>query len=450
MRGTKITIVLQNSNHKFMNQNHFLLPVLLFLMCSCKAQQQNQNSNPTQSNDGLPAPYATKSVMNFSNVVGWKSDETPTAPKGFSVTKYAEGFENPRWMYVAANGDVLVAESNSNHSILEKIGAVFIGANKSNNLHHSANRITLLRDTTNDGIPDVRQTFLNNLNQPFGMLILGDWFYVANTDGLWRYPYKTGQTKIKDQGIKVIDLPAGKHNRHWTRNIIANKAGTKIYIAIGSGSNVAEHGIEEELLKADIIEINPDGTDLKIYASGLRNPVGMDWASDDKTLWTVVNERDELGDNLVPDYFTHVEEGGFYGWPYFYYGQNKDPRVSETPPLVKNSIVPDVNLGSHTASLGLVFYNGNSFPKKYINGAFIAQHGSWNRSVLSGYKVIFVPFADGKPSGKPEDFLNGFVDNLSKEKVHGRPVGVTVLQDGSLLVTDDVTNILWRVTYTGN
>ncbi len=429
-----------------MHYKYLLILILMTFFSSCKVKK-DVRVNHTTSNDGLPAPYATKSVKNFSNVIGWKDNETPKAPKGFTVKKYAEGFENPRWMYVTPNGDVLVAESNSNHPLIERIGAVFIGANKSNNLHHSADRITVLRDTTNDGVPDMHDIFLKKLNQPFGMLVLGDWFYIANTDGLWRYPYKAGQTSITEKGKKIVDLPAGKHNRHWTRNIIANKDGSKIYIGVGSGSNVAEYGIQSEHLKADILEVNPDGSDLKVYASGLRNPVGMDWGSDGKTLWTVVNERDELGDNLVPDYLTHVEEGGFYGWPYFYFGKHADPRVTEKPAIIKTALIPDVPLGSHTASLGLVFYKGSAFPKNYQHGAFIVQHGSWNRSTLSGYKVVFVPFSNGRPNGKPEDFLTGFIDDLSKEKVHGRPVGAIVLPDGSMLITDDVTNIIWRVSY---
>ncbi len=427
----------------------FLLSVVVVasLLSSCKTKKEVINKSQVK-NDTLPAPYATKSSRNFSNVIGWVGGQTPKAPEGFVVAKYAEGLENPRWMYVTSNGDLLVAESNSNHPLIERIGAFFVGAHKSNNLHHSADRITLLRDTTNDGIPDMKETFLEKLNQPFGMLVLDNWFYVANTDGLWRYPYKAGQTKINEKGKKLVSLPAGKHNRHWTRNIIANKDGSKIYIAVGSGSNVAEHGIDAELRKADILEINPDGSGLKVYASGLRNPVGMDWAPGTDQLWTVVNERDELGDNLVPDYFTHVQQGGFYGWPYVYLGQHVDPRVNPTAAIAKTTLVPDVLLGAHTASLGLMFYRGNTFPKKYDEGAFIVQHGSWNRSVLSGYKVIFIPFINGKPSGKSEDFLTGFIDDITHEKVHGRPVGVCMLMDGSLVITDDVTGILWRVSPT--
>lgn len=398
-----------------------------------------------QTADTLPPPFATKSVSNFCDVIGWKNAR-PEAPPGFTVELYADGFENPRWMYVTPNGDILVAESNSNHNFAEQVGATIMGAAKSNNLNHSADRITLLRDTNNDGKPDLKETFLKDLNQPFGMLIIGKWLYVGNTDAVVKYPYEPGQTKINEQPVKITDLPAGEHNRHWTRNLISNADNSKIYIAVGSGSNIAEYGIDNELLRANILEMNPDGSDLKVYASGLRNPVGMGWAPGTKTLWTVVNERDELGDNLVPDYLTSVKPGGFYGWPYSYYGQHEDPRVKETKPdLVKKSIVPDVSLGPHTASLGLAFYTKKTFPQKYHNGAFIAQHGSWNRSVLSGYKVIFVPFNNGKP-GKPEDFLTGFVVHPEKNQVHGRPVCVIVLPDGSLLVTDDVTNSIWRVS----
>jgi glucose/arabinose dehydrogenase len=424
----------------------------LFIIClltTCCGFSKNKIDTPvSQQTDSLPQPNATKSVMNFSNVIGWKDGLTPTAPEGFTVTRYTDGFENPRWMYVTPNGDVLVAESNSNHTLLEKIGGRIVGASKSNNLSHSADRITLIRDTNKDGIPDLRTTLLTQLNQPFGMLVMDNWLYVANLDAIVRFHYQAGQTLITEKGEKILDLPKGKHPRHWTRNIIANANNTKIYISVGSETNVAEKGIEIEKRRANILEINPDGTGERIYASGLRNPVGMGWAPGTQTLWTAVNERDQLGDDLVPDYLTSVKEGGFYGWPYAYFGQHEDPRVKEKrPDLVAKSIVPDVQLGSHTASLGLAFYTQKSFPKKYQNGAFIAQHGSWNRSVLSGYKVVFVPFENGKPSGKPEDFLTGFIVDIHK-KVHGRPVGVIEMPDGALLVTDDVSNVIWRVSAT--
>jgi glucose/arabinose dehydrogenase len=318
--------------------------------------------------DSLSSSHATKSVRNYCKVIGWKG-VTPKAPEGFVVEKFADGFENPRWMYITPNGDILVAESNSNHSLIEKVGGTILGASRSNNLRHSADRITLLRDSDKDGFPEQKETFLTGLNQPFGMLVIGKWLYVGNTNGLVRYPYSAGQTKITEQPEKIVDLPAGKHNRHWARNIITNSDSSKIYIAVGSGSNIAEKGIANELLRANILEINIDGSDLKIYASGLRNPAGMGWAPGTRTLWTVVNERDGLGDELVPDYFTSVRQGGFYGWPYTYFGQNEDLRVKETKPvLVNKTILPDVNLGSHTASLGLAFYTANSFPEKYQGG----------------------------------------------------------------------------------
>lgn len=419
---------------------------VLFLFSITGYSQVNNISQP----DGLPSPNATKSARNFSHVIGWKG-EMPKAPKGFVVEKFADGFENPRWMYITPNGDILVAESNSNHTFLEKVGGTIIGASRSNNLKHSEDRITVLRDINNDGIPELRETLLTGLNQPFGMAVIGNWLYIGNTNALVRYPYISGQIKITDKPEKIVDLPAGKHNRHWARNIITNEDQSKIYIAVGSGTNVAEKGIANELLRADILEINPDGSDLRIYASGLRNPVGMGWEPGTKMLWTVVNERDQLGDELVPDYFTSVKPGGFYGWPYSYFGHNMDSRVKEMiPEIVKKSIVPDVNLGSHTASLGLAFYTAKSFPKKYRGGVFLAQHGSWNRSVLAGYKVIFIPFANGKPSDKQEDFLTGFIANLEKNKVHGRPVGIVVAPDGSILVTDDVTNTIWKVSAVTN
>jgi glucose/arabinose dehydrogenase len=339
-----------------------------------------------------------------------------------------------------------VAEANTERKGIKKeVVNVVTGRNKSERSGASANRITLFRDTNNDGKPDMREVFLTGLNQPFGMLVIGDKFYVADTDALLMYPYKEGQTKMTATGKKILSLPAGGYNNHWTRNLLASPDNKKIYVSVGSGSNVGENGIENEIRRANILEINPDGTGERIYASGLRNPVGMGWQPTTNKLYTAVNERDELGDELVPDYLTSVKEGAFYGWPYSYYGQNADPRrKDERPDLVKKAIVPDVPLGPHTASLGLAFYNKSAFPDKYKNGAFIGQHGSWNRSTLSGYKVVFVPFKDGKP-GTPEDFLTGFIVGNNKD-VYGRPVGVTVLPDGAMLVTDDASNRIWRVS----
>lgn len=409
---------------------------------------QNIPDSIFYNKEHLPKPYASSSERNFSNVIGWPQNKTPVAPAGFTVTKFADGFSNPRWIYVAGNGDVFVAESNTVLSGIKKFGASIWPKIKTQHYGESANRITIFRGAGKNGIPENRSVFVQNLNQPLGMLALENNFYIANTDGVNKYDYSAGQTSLKGTGKKIISLPAGGYNNHWTRNIISNKEGTKLYISVGSGSNAGEHGMENEVRRANILELNPDGSDERIYASGLRNPVGMDWAPGTKTLWTAVNERDELGDELVPDYLTSVKEGGFYGWPYSYYGQNKDPRIKDhqRPEMVKKAIVPDVSLGAHTASLGLAFYDKTTFPVKYQNGAFVSQHGSWNRSVLSGYKVVFIPFKDGKPSGKPEDFLTGFIADLSMDQVYGRPVGLAVLQDGSLLVADDASNTIWRVS----
>lgn len=430
----------------------FTIAINALFLLACNNSTQTVNAadtatTPSQS-DTLPQPFATKSVRNYSKVIGWPAGKTPVAPAGFTVKAFATGLVNPRNIYVADNGDVFIAQANTEVKGIKKIGANIIGASKSQRLGTSPNSIVLLRDENKDGTPERQTIFLSGLNQPFGMLIINNHFYVANTDGLWRYPYKTGDTVITAKGEKILSLPAGGYNNHWTRNLLANKSKTKIYITVGSGSNVAEHGIANEIRRANIIEINPDGTGERIYASGLRNPVGMDWEPGSNTLWTTVNERDELGDELVPDYATGVKENGFYGWPYSYFGQHKDPRMEkeQRPDLVAKAIVPDVPLGSHTASLGLVFYSKNNFPAKYRNGMFIGQHGSWNRSVLSGYKVVFVPFANGKPSGPPEDFLTGFIADLDKKEVYGRPVNLAVLQNGTLLLADDAANTIWAIT----
>lgn len=424
------------------------------LLASCGSEKKptgNQTGSDTASTGlqtvDLPKPFATESVEKFSKVIGWPEGKAPVAPAGFTVTRYAADLVNPRWIYVAPNGDVLVAETNKKEKTAKKLEDAVSGKAKSEN-SETPNRITLFRDTNKDGKPEVKETFLNDLNMPLGMLILGNSFYVANTDGLWQYPYKEGQTSITAKGKRILELPAGGYNNHWTRNIIANADGSKIYVSVGSGSNVGENGMENEVRRANILEINPDGSGEKIYAAGLRNPVGMDWAPGSNVLWTAVNERDGLGDDLVPDYMTSVKEGGFYGWPYAYFGQNEDPRMDSAnkDDLVKKTIVPDVALGPHTASLGLAFYDQQAFPDKYRNGAFVGQHGSWNRSEFSGYKVVFVSFGNGKPSGKPEDFLTGFIADAEKSEVYGRPVGVAVMPDGSMLIADDAGNTIWRVS----
>ena len=377
--------------------------------------------------NSLPEPYNTSDVNNPPEVVGWSKGQTPIAPEGFVVSKFADGLEHPRNIYVAPNHDIFVTESDD----AEK----------------SANRIVLFRDTNSDGQPDLRTVFLSGLNQPYGMLVLGGYFYVANVDGVVRFPYQEGKTSIEAKGEKILDLPAGGYNHHWTRNLIASEDGSKIYVSVGSASNNGEYGMEKEKRRANILEINPDGSGERVYAYGLRNPVGMDWAPGTNTLWTAVNERDKVGNNLVPDFITSVQEGGFYGWPYAYFGTHVDPRmVGEAPELVKKAIVPDLAVGAHTASLGLAFYDKEAFPEKYRNGAFIGQHGSWNREVLNGYRVLFVPFENGQPSGPPEDFLTGFIADLDEEEVYGRPVSVAVLADGALLISDDDSSTLWRVS----
>ena len=411
----------------------------LISLNSCKQQVTKQEKKEAKAEGGttvktavgdltLPAPFTTESVTKSNSMVDWPEGATPKAPAGFTVTKFATDLKNPRNTYIAPNGDIFVAESGTKSS---------------------PDQITLFRDKDKDGTFETRVVFAEKLKQPYGMLVLKNNFYVANTDGLYMYPYKAGDIKLQGAGKKIVELPAGGYNNHWTRNLIANADGSKIYITVGSSSNVAEHGIEEEKRRANILEINPDGTGERIFASGLRNPVGVDWNPANKELWTAVNERDELGDDLVPDYITSVKDGGFYGWPYSYYGQIEDPRMKgQGKELVAKAIVPDVPVGPHTASLGLAFYNKTAFPKEYQNGAFVGQHGSWNRSTLTGYKVVFVPFKNGKPSGKPQDFLTGFIADEKKAEAYGRPVDVTVMNDGSLLVNDDAGNTLWKVTAT--
>jgi glucose/arabinose dehydrogenase len=435
-------------------KKYFLLIAAFPLFFACNSQTKNTATNDSLTADttkkqvlDLPAPDVKGAKTNFSKVIGWPAGKTPVAPAGFTVEKFASGIKSPRNIYIAPNGDILVALSNSERNTKEKIANALSGKDKAEVSGSSANTVLLYRDSNKDGKFDLKTTFLSGLDQPFGVLIIGNNFYVANTDGLYMYPYKTGDTKITGKGKKIVDLPAGGYNNHWTRNLIADKDNTKIYITVGSGSNAGENGMENELRRADILQVNPDGTGEKIYAAGLRNPVGMAWAAGTNVLWTAVNERDGLGDDLVPDYITSVKEGGFYGWPYSYYGQHEDPRLKgQHPELVKSAIVPDLALGAHTASLGLAFYTDTKFPGKYQEGAFIGQHGSWNRSKLAGYKVVFVPFRNGRPAAEREDFLTGFIADETKSEVYGRPVGVAVANDGALLVADDVSGTIWRVS----
>ena len=398
----------------------------------------------------LPPPNPTLlPTVNIAPAKGWPAGITPKAAAGLAVNAFATGLDHPRWLYVLPNGDVLVAETNAPPQpedskglkgwfmkrIMKRAGAGV----------PSANRITLLRDANGDGIAETRTVFLQGLNSPFGMTLVGSDLYVANTDSLVRFPYRTGETQLIEPGVKVLDLPAGPINHHWTKNVLASRDGSRLYVTVGSNSNVGENGMENEVNRAAIWEVEPATGRSRIYASGLRNPNGLAWEPQRGTLWTTVNERDEIGSDLVPDYMTSVKDGAFYGWPYSYYGQHADTRVKPPQPdRVAKAIAPDYALGAHTASLGLVFYDGNLLPKPFTGGAFIGQHGSWNRQPRSGYKVIFVPFADGHPAGTPEDILTGFVS--AQDVALGRPVGVAVDRTGALLVADDVGNSVWRVT----
>ncbi|CUJ47037.1 PQQ-dependent sugar dehydrogenase [Achromobacter xylosoxidans] len=398
----------------------------------------------------LPAPNTTLiPTVNTARAVGWSETGLPTPASGLAVTAYARGLDHPRWLYVLPNGDVLVAETNAPPEPPEMSGglkdwAAGIVMKRAGARTPSANRITLLRGLTPDGAAQTRSVFLEGLNSPFGMALVGDQLYVANADAVLRFPYQAGQTRIDAPGVKVTDLPAGR-NHHWTKNLIASADGAKLYATVGSNSNVAENGMAEEEGRAAIWEIDVASGAKRLYASGLRNPVGMAWGPDGKTLWTAVNERDELGSDLVPDYMTSVRDGGFYGWPYSYFGQHVDTRVKPPrPDLVAQAIVPDYALGPHTASLGLAWSGGATLPAPFTHGMFVGQHGSWNRDPRSGYKVIFVPFTGNRADGQARDVLTGFLD--ADGQARGRPVGVAVDGRGGLLVADDVSNVIWRVT----
>jgi hypothetical protein len=373
----------------------------------------------------------------------------PIAEEGMTVTAFARALDHPRWLYVLPNGDVLVAETNAppRPEDARGIKGWFFKhfQKKAGGAVPSANRITLLRDTDGDGIAETRSVFLAGLNSPFGMALVGNTFYVANTDAIVRYPYSEGETEIVAGGSIVTSLPAGPINHHWTKNLIATADGSKLYVAVGSNSNVMENGIAQEEARAAIWEVEPHTGNHRIFASGLRNPVGMAWEPKTGALWVAVNERDELGSDLVPDYMTAVRDGAFYGWPYSYYGNHIDTRARPpNPGLVEKAIAPDYALGAHTASLGLASSQGTTLPARFEHGMFVGQHGSWNRRPRSGYKVIFVPFTDGVPSGDPADVLIGFVKENGDAM--GRPVGVGIDNRGALLVADDVGNTIWRVT----
>lgn len=404
------------------------------------------------ANPQLPTPdQRLIPVVNAPNATGWANGQKPVAADGMEVTAFATGLDHPRWLYVLPNGDVLVAETNAPERPEDAKGIkgfLFkFFQKKAGGGVPSANRISLFRDVDGDGVAEFRSIFIANLNSPFGMALVGDTFYVANTDAVVSFPYTEGQTEITDPPTKITDLPAGPLNHHWTKGLIASEDGTKLYVSVGSNSNVAENGIDKEEERATILEVDIESGTYRIFASGLRNPVGMAWEPETGVLWTVVNERDELGNDLVPDYLTSVQDGGFYGWPYSYYGDHVDTRVEpQKPELVASAIVPDYALGSHTAPLGLVSSIGNTLPEHFENGMFVAQHGSWNREPRNGYQVIFVPFVNGLPVGDPLEVLTGFIKDDSDDDAMGRPVGLALDNLGALLVADDVGNIIWRVT----
>lgn len=435
-----------------------LAGVVVFAACGCvdtnAKRAPAESPDPTVgANPTLPEPEAKKLIptVRVAEAIGWPSGRVPLGANGLAVNPFASGLDHPRWLYVLPNGDVLVAESNApkrpkdEEGIKAKVMKQMRG--KAGAGTPSANRITLLRDGDGDGIAETRSVLVEHLYSPFGMALVNGELYVANADAIVKFPYRTGDTRIAAAPTPVTDLPGGERNRHWTKNIIADRVGTKLYATVGSNSNVAEHGMGEEEGRAAIWEVDLKTGAKRLFATGLRNPNGMAWEPTTGTLWTVANERDELGNDLVPDYLTSVKQGVFYGWPYSYFGKHVDVRVEPPrPDLVARAVAPDYALGAHVAALGLVYadQSARALPRGLTNGMFIGEHGSWNRDPPAGYKVVFVPFANGKPSGAPLDVLTGFVND--EGKAMGRPVGVAIDGKGALLVADDVGNVIWRVT----
>ncbi|WP_300376037.1 sorbosone dehydrogenase family protein [Henriciella sp.] len=426
-----------------------LLSLLSVGVVACATSSQAPVSIGYGPSPVLPEPKTSLiPTVDIAKATGWPEGARPRAAKGLEVQAFAGGLDHPRWLHVLPNGDVLVAETNAppRPEDGDGIRGFFMkqAMKKAGAAVPSANRITLLRDTDGNGVSDERHVFLDGLNSPFGMELIGDTFYVANTDAIVAFPYEPGATGIAAEGRILTSLPAGEINHHWTKNIIASPDGSKLYATVGSNSNIAENGMSAEQGRAAIWEVDVATGEKRLFATGLRNPNGMDWNPASGALWTVVNERDELGNNLVPDYMTSVQDGAFYGWPWSYWGENVDTRVEPArPDMVARAIAPDYALGSHTASLGLEFSHRASLGHAYGEGVFIGQHGSWNREPPSGYKVVFVPFNGARPAGNPREVLGGFrVD----DKALGRPVDVATAADGALLVTDDVGNTVWRVS----
>ena len=429
------------------------LPLLALMACVGAATAQRATVPGVGPNPQLP-PAAKDGLLPTVNIApaqGWPQGALPQAPAGFKVTAFATGLDHPRWIYTLPNGDVLVAESNKPppaegarnvHADGLRGKAMGVVMKRAGAGTPSANRITLLRDADGDGVAETRTIFLKDLFSPFGMALVGSQLFIANADGIVKVPYEGGQTSITAAPAKVTDLPAGA-NHHWTKNIIASADGSRLYATVGSNSNIGDNGMASEEGRAAIWEVDLATGSKRLFASGLRNPNGLGWEPQSKALWTVVNERDELGNDLVPDYLTSVKDGAFYGWPWSYWGRNVDTRVQPpNPDKVAKAIAPDYGLGAHVAPLGLAFSDAR-MPPEYASGAFIGQHGSWNRKELTGYNVVFVPFAAGRPSGLPVRFLSGFLS--ADGKAHGRPVGVALDGKGALLVADDVGNTVWRV-----
>ena len=427
---------------------------LAVALSACAGQADNPVSVGIGINPQLEAPKTSLfPAVKLAEARRWASGQTPTPAAGLQVTAFATGLDHPRWLHVLPNGDVLVAETNAPER--PESGQGIVGyfqteaMKKAGAVTPTANRISLLRDADGDGVAETKTAFLTGLNSPFGMALAGGRLYIANTDAVVSVPYIEGATRGAGAPTQLTDLPAGPLNHHWTKALIASKDGKKLYATVGSNSNIAENGIEKEEGRAAIWEVDVASGEKRLFATGLRNPNGMGWEPTSGVLWTAVNERDELGHNLVPDYMTSVKDGGFYGWPWSYFGQTVDTRVKpERPDMVAKAIAPDYALGAHTASLGLTFADGASLGEQFASGAFIGQHGSWNRDPYSGYKVIFVPFSNGKPTGQPIDVVTGFIDE-AKQIAFGRPVGVAIGKDGALLVADDVGNTVWRVAAAG-
>jgi glucose/arabinose dehydrogenase len=423
-----------------------LLPLAFAaVLAACSSPSPHAEGNDVGPDPVLVAPdKQTVPTVDVAPAVGWPQGGKPESPKGWKVNAFATGLEHPRWVVVLPNGDVLVAETNAPERPDEGKGVkgrfMKFFQKKAGAGPKSANRITLLRDADGDGVAETRSVLLEGLNSPFGMALVGDQLYVANTDAVVRFPYRAGAQRIDAPGEKIADLPAGTRNHHWTKSLIASRDGAKLYATVGSNSNVAENGMEAELGRAAIWEIDVRSRTKRLFASGLRNPNGMAWEPKSGALWTVVNERDELGNDLVPDFLTSVKDGAFYGWPYSYYGPHVDERVKpQNPDLVARAIKPDYALGSHVAALGLAWSEG-----RLGTGMIVGEHGSWNRKPKSGYKVVLIPFENGRPSGKPVDLLTGFLS--PKDEAYGRPVGVAIDSRGALLVADDVGNVIWRVS----